>query len=161
MGFLEQLPAVTLLDRLPTPIIAVGLEDGALVYANPASAELLGYADGAALTAQSLPALMAEHALTLPRDCIAVLVASAATFFNHTDGYLVRAIVSQPFLRRQDDPVLLVGLTDITEMSWNNGLLHPPTLPARRDDPARTDRVTAPPAGVLLLTASELQHAIR
>lgn len=104
------------------PVIAVGIEDGVIVYTNPASADLLGYVDSAALTAQSLPSLMTEHADTPPRECVTALMDAAAMKLNHIEGYLIRTIVSRPFLRRHDDPVLLVGLTDTTELSWTNGL---------------------------------------
>jgi PAS domain-containing protein len=107
---------------MPMPLIAVGLKDGVIVYTNPACADLLGYVDSAALTAQSLPALMSEHAHVPPRECVTALIGSAAMNLNHADGYVISTVLSQPFLRRTDDPVLLVGLTDTTELSWTNDL---------------------------------------
>ncbi|MDT5105311.1 MAG: hypothetical protein QOI25_2824, partial [Mycobacterium sp.] len=43
-GYLHQLPALLLLDRLPTAVLGVG-HLGDIAYANPACAEMLGYVD--------------------------------------------------------------------------------------------------------------------
>jgi hypothetical protein len=40
-GYLRQLPALALLDRLPTAMLGVG-HLGDIAYANPACAEMLG-----------------------------------------------------------------------------------------------------------------------
>jgi hypothetical protein len=50
-GYLHELPALTLLDRLPTPMLATGL-DGVLIYANPAFATMLGHPSTTTLTEQ-------------------------------------------------------------------------------------------------------------
>jgi PAS domain-containing protein len=104
------------------PIIAVGLGDGAVLYTNPAAADLLGYPDGPSVNAHSLSTLMAKQPDTPPRDCVATLHAAHGSVveWNHTDGFLVHTIVSRSILFRDDDPVLLVGLTDTTELSWIN-----------------------------------------
>jgi PAS domain-containing protein len=121
IGYIEQLPALTLLDRLSMPIIAVGLDDGAVLYANPAAADLLGYPDAPSVNAYSLSTLMAEQPDIPPHDCVATLhkAHGSVVEWNHADGFLVRTIVSRSIFIRDDDPVLLVGLTDTTELSWN------------------------------------------
>ena len=58
-GYLHELPALILLDRLPTPMLATGL-DGVLIYANPAFATMLGHPGTTTLTEQPLPALLAD-----------------------------------------------------------------------------------------------------
>ena len=121
IGYIEQLPALTVLDRLPMPIIAVGLDDGAVLYANPAAANLLGYRDAPSVNADSLSILMAEHPDIPSHDCVATLrnAHGSVVEWKHADGFLIRTIVSRSIFIRDDDPVLLVGLTDITELSWN------------------------------------------
>jgi PAS domain-containing protein len=60
--YLRALPALILLDRLPIPMLATGL-DGLVVYTNPAFATMLGHhPDTVMLTGQQLPALLAGHA---------------------------------------------------------------------------------------------------
>jgi PAS domain-containing protein len=121
IGYIEQLPALTVLDRLPMPIIAVGLDDGAVLYANPAAADLLGYPDAPSVYVHSLSTLMAENPDIPRHDCVAALhqAHGSVVEWNHADGFLVRTIVSRSIFIRDDDPVLLVGLTDTTELSWN------------------------------------------
>jgi nitrogen-specific signal transduction histidine kinase len=46
MGYLEQLSAHTLLQRLATPMLAV-CDDGMILYANPACEAMLGHGDNA------------------------------------------------------------------------------------------------------------------
>lgn len=123
IGYIEQIPALTLLDRLPMPIIAVGLDDGAVVYTNPATADLLGYPDARSVNVQSLSSLMAAHAHARPSDCVAALNAAhtdgATIEWNHLGGFPIRTITSRFILVRDDDPVSLIGLVDVTELSCN------------------------------------------
>jgi len=121
-GYLDQLPARILLDRQPTPALAVGL-DGVLIYANPACARLLGHADTTTLPGQPLNTLLAGQSHTPPRKCLTLLRtpdASAVTLWSHADGYSVATLVSPPILIRDDDPLLLITVTDMTEWLWSN-----------------------------------------
>jgi PAS domain-containing protein len=121
LGHLEQLPAITLLSRLSTPTVAVGL-DGALVYVNAAFATMLGYADASALVGQPLSNVMSGRADTPPNVCVAALRDSAGTVcpWRHVDGYPVHAVVSRPLLSRSTDPLLLVTLADVSDLMWNS-----------------------------------------
>jgi PAS domain-containing protein len=121
LGYLGQLSSLTLLDRIPTPMIALGT-DGATIYTNSACAELLGYDDNTALAAQPLPALMADHADTSPRDCAARLASAegSVTGWRHAAGFVVHTIVSGSLLEGADDPVLLVGMTDVSAFIWTS-----------------------------------------
>ncbi len=122
-GYLDQLPARVLLDRLPTPAVAVGL-DGLIIYANPAYARLLGHAKATTLTGRPLNTLLAGRSHTLPTECVTLLQTTdtgAMTNWCHVDGYPVATLVSQPLLIRDDDPLLLITVTDMTECLWSNG----------------------------------------
>jgi PAS domain-containing protein len=125
-GYLHELPALILLDRLPTPILATGL-DGVLIYTNPAFATMLGYPDSTTLTEQPLPALLAGHSATPPRDCVTALRAAGTVVIDwlHAEGFPVCTVVSDALLVRATDPILLISLTDITELMWTTH-----TLPA-------------------------------
>ena len=116
-GYLHELPA---LDRLPTPVLATGL-DGVLIYTNPAFATMLGYPGTTTLSEQPLTALLAGHSATPPRDCVTALRAAAGTViidWLHAEGFAVRTVVSNALLLRATDPILLISITDITELMW-------------------------------------------
>ncbi|MBJ7336555.1 MAG: PAS domain-containing protein [Mycolicibacterium sp.] len=119
--YLHQLPALILLNRLPTPAVALGL-DGEVVYANVAFTAMLGYPESVALISLSLPRLMVGHEATPGPDCVAALRAAAGTVsdFWHVDGYHLHAVVSDALLARVTDPVLLITLTDVTDVLWAN-----------------------------------------
>ena len=93
------------------------------MYTNPAAADLLGYPDAFSVNALSLSTLMTGRARTRSGDCVAALNAAHGriTQWNHFDGFPIRAITSRSILVRDDDPVLLIGLIDVTELSWTNG----------------------------------------
>ncbi|MDD4867097.1 MAG: PAS domain-containing protein [Mycobacterium sp.] len=104
---------------MPTPVLATGL-DGVLIYTNPAFAGMLGYPDTTALNKQGLTALLAGYAETEPRDCVAALRAAGTAVIDwlHAEGFPVRTLVSDALLVRATDPILLISITDITELMW-------------------------------------------
>jgi PAS domain-containing protein len=117
---LRELPALVLLDRLSLPILATGL-DGVVVYTNPAFATMLGHhPDTVMLTGQQLPALLAGHSATPPRDCVTALRAGSNVVVDwlHAEGFPVRSVVSETLFFRASDQILLIGVTDITELTW-------------------------------------------
>ena len=118
-GHLHELPALLLLDRLRIPMLATGL-DGVLIYTNPAFATMLGHPDTTTLTEQPLPALLARHSATPPRDCVTALRATDTVVIDwlHAEGFPVRTLVSDSLLVRATDPLLLISITDITELIW-------------------------------------------
>ena len=118
--YLRALPALVLLDRLPVPMLATGL-DGVVVYTNPAFATMLGHhPDTVMLTGQQLPALLAGHSATPPRDCVTALRAASNVIVDwlHAEGFPVRSVVSETLFFRVTDQMLLIGVTDITELVW-------------------------------------------
>jgi PAS domain-containing protein len=123
-GFLQELPALVLLDRLAIPMLAVRL-DGVVVYTNPAMATMLGHhSDTVALIGQPLPALLAHHSATSPGDCVAALrgVGTLVVDWLHARGFPVRSVISETLFVRASDQILLIGVTDITELMWT---IHP------------------------------------
>lgn len=117
-GYLQQLPALELLSRLPAAILGVRLS-GDIAYANPAFADMLGYLDGKTVTRLYLPELLTAHEAVAPADCLDTLrTANAAIEWNHSQGYVIRTMVSAPLLLRETDTLLLVGVTDVTAWLW-------------------------------------------
>ena len=113
---LEELPALVVLERFPVPVLAIA-EDGTILFANQAFAEMLGY------SAEAVKALKFKEIFhTLPADESAVSVvralANLIVELVHKDGSTVRARMSKSALLRGDDPVALATFQDLTERLW-------------------------------------------
>ena len=119
-GYLYELPALILLERLAIPTPATRL-DGGVVYTNPAFAMMLGHSDTITLTGLQLPALLAGHSATPPHDCVTALRAAGTVVVDWLDveGFPVRSVISDALFVRDTDQILLVGVTDVTELMWN------------------------------------------
>ncbi|MDT5326597.1 MAG: hypothetical protein QOF25_3749 [Mycobacterium sp.] len=119
-GYLHQLPALLLLDRLPTAVLGVG-HLGDIAYANPACAEMLGYADAKTVTRLHLPELLFGHSALTPSDCVNTLrTAAGIVGWNHAQDYVIRTMISPPLLLRDSDPLLLISITDVTDSLWES-----------------------------------------
>jgi len=115
---LEQLPALVLLERIPVPTLAV-LQDGTIVFANKAFAEMVGR-DAGEVTVLKFHdifhgALATESVLSVV-DGLANMVVELA----HQDGSTVHALMSRSALRRSDDEIALATFQDLTEHLWVN-----------------------------------------
>ncbi|AOW91736.1 diguanylate cyclase [Rhodococcus sp. WMMA185] len=121
MGYLEQLPALVLLGRLPIPVLAVE-HDGTVVHANTAFEDMLGRSLDS-LRGRSVAEILARGEATTGQAAVEYLqdCATAPVDLVHSDGSTVHALVSQSILRRSDDPVTLVCFHDVTEQLWNGG----------------------------------------
>jgi PAS domain S-box-containing protein len=119
-GFLEQLPVVVLLNRISIPMRAV-TDDGVIMFANPAFQEMLGCGE-AAIIGRSLNHFLLPT-VTPAAEAVTALRAAAGqiTTWRRADDETVHAVVSAPLLMRAEDPVVLVGLTDVTEWLWTAG----------------------------------------
>jgi PAS domain S-box-containing protein len=113
---LRTLPALVVLERLPVATIAVA-EDGAIVFANKACADMLGYVNGnlAGLRFRDI-----FHAMPADDSAVKAVRAHANLVVElaHKDGSIVRARMSKSALLRGDDPVALASFHDLTEQLW-------------------------------------------
>jgi PAS domain-containing protein len=101
-------------------MLAVRL-DGVIFYSNPALASMLGYyPDTIALIGRRLPELLAGHSATPPRDFVTALRAAGTMVvdWSHAEGFPVRSVISETAFVRATDQILLIGVTDITELMW-------------------------------------------
>lgn len=110
---LKELPALTLLERMPVPALAVG-GDGAILFANPAVAALLG------VTTQALMSMTLPDIIAPATDATTTLDESQSRIigFTHADGWIVRTRMSKSVLWPADDSAFLATLDDLTESLW-------------------------------------------
>lgn len=116
MSLLAQLPALVVLERLPVPVLAIA-EDGAILFANAAFADMLGYSSD---EVRSLNFAQIFHALPADESAVSVLRANADLIVQlvHRDASTVRARMSKSALLRGTDPVALATFQDLTERLW-------------------------------------------
>lgn len=116
---LREIPALVVLDRLPNPTLAIGA-DGAIVFANSAFVDLLGYPRE---QIRGLPFEKIFQSLPTDNPPIDALRAYAGEVVElaHRDGYVVRARMSKSALMRRDDDVMLATFDDISEQLWRDG----------------------------------------
>lgn len=110
------MPAVVVLDRFPVPVLAIA-EDGTIVFANQAFADMLGYTTDAV---KALRFGQIFHTLPADESVVSVVRAHADLVVElvHRDSSIVRARMSKSALRRGDDPVALATFQDLTEQLW-------------------------------------------
>ncbi|HXA90671.1 MAG TPA: hypothetical protein VNW96_19310, partial [Mycobacterium sp.] len=56
-----------------------------------------------------------------PRDCVTALRAAGTVVIDwlHAEGFPVRTVVSDALLVRATDRILLITITDLTELMWS------------------------------------------
>jgi PAS domain S-box-containing protein len=116
MTLLKELPALVVLERFPVPVLAIA-EDGTILFANKAFAEMLGHS-AEAVTALKFWQIF--HTLPAEESAVSVVRAHADLIVElvHYDGSIVRARMSKSALLRGDDPVALATFQDLTEQLW-------------------------------------------
>jgi PAS domain S-box-containing protein len=116
MALLKELPALVVLERFPVPVLAIA-EDGVILFANAAFAEMLGYP---ADVVKTLKFRQIFHTLPAEESVVSVVRAHADLIVElvHQDGSIVRARMSKSALLRGDDPVALATFQDLTERLW-------------------------------------------
>ena len=120
MALLKELPALVVLERFPVPVLAIA-EDGAILFANSAFAEMLGYSAEEVL---SLKFHQIFHALPADESAVSVVRQHADLVVElvHQDRSIRRARMSKSALLRGDDPVALATFQDLTERLWSEEL---------------------------------------
>jgi PAS domain-containing protein len=122
-GYLDELSARVLLDRLPIPAIAVG-DDGIVAFANPACQTMLGHLK-ISLVGRPLTEFLGIRPTTAA-EAVSNLrnAADTTTVWAHPTNGMVKVVASRPLLLRADDPVTLVTLTDVTDWLWTTETAH-------------------------------------
>jgi PAS domain S-box-containing protein len=117
---LKEMPALVVLERLPVPVLAIA-EDGIILFANQAFADMLGYTVDAV---KAMKFAQIFHTLPLDYSAVSVVRAHADLIVElvHQDESIVRARMSKSALLRGDDPVALATFQDLTERLWVDGL---------------------------------------
>ncbi|HJT93796.1 MAG TPA: PAS domain S-box protein [Mycobacterium sp.] len=112
---LERMPALVVLERIPVPTLAI-TGDGSILVANPAAAEMLGYAEDS-LRSKKFHEIFRT---LITGSAISALQAHAGQLVElaHADGSTVRAYMSGSALLRGDDPAALATFHDVTEELW-------------------------------------------
>jgi PAS domain S-box-containing protein len=116
---LDEMPARVVLERMPVPVLAIG-QDGSILFANAAFAEMLGYTAG---TVASLKFHEIFQAAPLDQPPVSVVHAYAGEIvaLMHADGSVVRAKMSKSALLREDEVMALATFDDLTEQLWTQG----------------------------------------
>jgi PAS domain S-box-containing protein len=116
MALLKELPALVVLERFPVPVLAIA-EDGTILFANKAFAEMLGHSADAVT---KLKFRQIFHTLPAEESAVSVVRAYADLIVEllHQEGSIVRARMSKSALLRGDDPVALATFQDLTEQLW-------------------------------------------
>jgi PAS domain S-box-containing protein len=120
MEVLRELPALVVLERFPVPVLAIA-EDGTILFANGAFADMLGYPPDAVL---ALKFHQIFHAMPADESAVKVVRQHADLIVElvHQDGSIRRVWMSKSALVRGDDPVALAAFQDLTERLWSEEL---------------------------------------
>lgn len=116
---MRQLPVLVVLDRLSVAALAVA-EDGAIVFANGACEDILGYSQDE-LTSLQFPDLFRAWPAATSAVAAMHTFADVIVDLKHRDGSSINARMSKSALQRDDDPVALVTFQDLTEQLWVQG----------------------------------------
>lgn len=115
---LLRLPALVVLDRLPTPALAVDRK-GTILFANGPFCDMVGYSCDELLTMH-----FEDTFYRLPDDdrwvSLVGMGAKRLVELRHKLGHAVWASMSKSAMRRRDDTVALVTFHDRTEELWLN-----------------------------------------
>lgn len=116
MSLLQQLPVLVVLERLPVPVLAIA-DDGMILFANEAFAEMLGHPPEQIRLLQ-FSQIFREVPNREPATSVLRAYADLIVDLVHRDGSIVRARMSRSALLRGDDPVVLAAFQDLTEQLW-------------------------------------------
>ncbi|MGB9227895.1 PAS domain-containing protein [Mycobacterium sp.] len=112
------MPALVVLERLPSPALAID-RAGAIVFANGAFCDMLGHPPDELLAMNFVELLYGPFA----DGTFAPFPSNAARLvkLTHKHGHPVVASMSKSAMRRADDAVALATFADRSEELWLNG----------------------------------------
>lgn len=116
--YLRVTPARVLVERLHLPLIGIA-RDGVVQYTSQAFDELLGMA--CSPVGRRLLDLLKDDFSTELFSQPSVALGGTVLRWVHREGHDVCTVVSHSLLQRRDDDVLLIALTDVTELRWSFG----------------------------------------
>lgn len=120
MSHLNQLSALTLVDRMPLSTLVLGGTDGDIVHLNPACLAMLGLHDAGRLLGGPVTEIVGpEFRCTHTRDQLELIhyrVGSIMTW-RHRQGHAVSTIVCPVLKMRPFDPLLVVSLIELSNAS--------------------------------------------
>jgi PAS domain S-box-containing protein len=118
MDALRDMPALVVLERLPTPTLAVD-RTGSIVFANGAFCDMLGYTSDEMLMMNFAELFHGPS----PDGTFAPFPSNTARLVElvHRDGHPVLAGMSKSAMRRADDAVALATFSDRSEELWLSG----------------------------------------
>ena len=114
--FLDDMPATDVLDLFPVPILALD-RDGVIVYVNPSFANLVGYRSEELIDTPAASLLTDSQSSDAGIDCLRGRSRNRIDL-RHRDEWTVHAVASASALMRDDDPVSLVAVYDLTDQLW-------------------------------------------
>ncbi len=126
LSHLDRLSALTLVDRIPLPTLVIGGDEGDIVHLNVACLNMLGHRDGGRLVGRPVTEIAGPKCrCTRPRDQIELLRhrVGAIMTWQHALGHDVSTVVSPVLQMRLFDPLLVVGLIELTESLDGSSLL--------------------------------------
>lgn len=117
LSHLDRISALRLVDCMPVPTLVIGGDDGDIVHLNTACLNMLGHRDGGPLLGRPLTEIAgARCRCARLRDQIELLhhlVGSIMTW-QHAQGHDVSTVVSPILEMRLFDPLLVVGVVELT-----------------------------------------------
>jgi PAS domain S-box-containing protein len=121
IDYIKNMPATLLLDRLPAAVLAVD-EDSVVVFVNHEFEDLLGCRRDE-VVGNAADWLFADD--TDERSVFVMLREQAhrVVELRHTDGSVVKVLMSGSVLVRDADPIAVVVVQDVTEQLWTLGQL--------------------------------------
>ncbi|MGV9862345.1 PAS domain-containing protein [Rhodococcus koreensis] len=111
LGYLERLPALVLLRRVPVPVLVLD-GGGVVVHANAAFELMLGYPEGA-LADRSITEFVDPESVASGADVVARFQACAGRVIDlcHWNGFVVRATPSRAVPQPGTRALILVAFT--------------------------------------------------
>lgn len=117
---LHRMPALVVLDRLPSPALAAD-RAGTVLFANRPFCDMVGYSSDE-LLAMNFDDFVYRLPVNDPWGALVGTGAEHLVELRHKCGHSVWASMSESAMRRSDDAVALLTFRDRTEELWVSGV---------------------------------------